>query len=77
MQATDGGNAHLLKERVLTLKDVTNHVPTRPCFTTVWRWVTAGIHGIRLETYRIGKQRITSQEAVGRFLAAMQAEVAE
>ena len=38
--------------------------------TTIWRWATRGVRGIRLETYREGGRRYTTREAHARFVAA-------
>jgi hypothetical protein len=35
---------------------------------SVFRYCTTGIRGVRLETVRLGKQRLTSVSAIQRFL---------
>jgi len=65
-------NAHILTETVCTLKDICKLLPNRPCFATVWRWTNRGCKGHKLETYRLGSQLVTSQEALHRFLEAIQ-----
>jgi hypothetical protein len=70
--AQEQSNSHILTESVVTLKQVPKHVPTRPHFATVWRWSNRGIRGHKLETYLIGNQRLTSVEAIHRFLEATQ-----
>jgi len=65
-------NAHLLTETVCTIKEICKQLPTRPCFATVWRWTTRGCKGHKLETYRLGSQLVTSQEALHRFLERIQ-----
>lgn len=65
-------NASILRERIVTLKDVPSLVPTCPHFATVYRWTVVGIRGHKLETFRIGSRVITSAEAVERFLKATQ-----
>ncbi|MCC7350038.1 MAG: DUF1580 domain-containing protein [Phycisphaerales bacterium] len=42
-----------------------------PHLATVWRWASAGVRGVVLETGRIGGKRVTSAEAVRRFLARL------
>ncbi len=42
---------------------------------TVTRWVKHGYEGQRLESYRIGKKRFTSQQAAKRFLAAVNGSI--
>ena len=70
--AARGTNAHILTETIRTLKEVSSIVPTRPCFATVWRWTQRGVRGRKLETYRIGSRVVTSEQAVHRFLEAIQ-----
>ena len=38
---------------------------------TLWRWATAGVRGIKLETIMAGGSRATSLEAVERFFEAL------
>ena len=35
--------------------------------STLWRWATTGVHGVKLETIMAGGSRVTSLEAVERF----------
>ncbi len=65
-------NSHLLTESLITLKEIPAMVPTRPCFATVWRWSQRGVKGIKLETYKIGSRVVTSEQALHRFLEAIQ-----
>jgi hypothetical protein len=37
-------------------------------FSTVWRWATGGIRGVRLETVRIGSTLCTTDAAIKRFI---------
>jgi hypothetical protein len=41
---------------------------------TLWRWITCGLRGVKLETILIGGTRCTSVEAVERFIMATQSE---
>ena len=65
------------KDRLLLLSEV----PSLPIFlkrrngrplslATVWRWHRHGVRGVRLETIVAGGQKMTSIEAVDRFVAA-------
>jgi len=36
--------------------------------STVYRWVTLGVDGCKLEAFRLGKKRFTTHEAYSRFL---------
>ncbi|MFN6129208.1 MAG: DUF1580 domain-containing protein [Planctomycetota bacterium] len=40
----------------------------RPHITTCLRWATRGVAGIRLETSILGGRRLTSEQAVRRFM---------
>jgi hypothetical protein len=42
----------------------------RPNISTLHRWATRGVRGVRLETVAVGHVRYTSIEAVRRFLSA-------
>lgn len=55
----------------LTLNDAAKLLPRRPAFSTVWRWCTVGVAGVRLQTIHIGRQRFTSREALREFFAAV------
>lgn len=46
-----------------------------PHLATLWRWATHGVRGVVLETTHIGGRRVTSKEAVRRFLAKLSGEV--
>lgn len=46
-----------------------------PHLATVWRWAGQGVRGVTLETGRIGGRRVTSVEAVRRFLARLADDV--
>lgn len=66
--------AELLAERVITLRQACDMLPGNPAFSTVYRWATRGLRHrnsdvrLKLETVCIGKQRLTSVQAVTRFL---------
>lgn len=64
----------LQNESAITLAEVAEHVPRRNGrrihYSTVYRWVTKGAKGRRLESILVGGVRYTTVEAVGRFLSA-------
>jgi len=67
------------KETCLSLKEAAQLPELRaggrgPHLATVWRWASAGVRGVTLETAHIGGRRVTSQEAVSRFLARLAGE---
>ena len=59
-----------LEESLITLTQASNRLPTRPHVSTIWRWYTRGVRGVRLETIVIAGRRLTSIEALDRFAAA-------
>ena len=59
-----------LAEQVLTIAEAVKVLPTRPSVHTLWRWSQKGLRGVRLETWLIGGRRVTSVEAVQRFISA-------
>lgn len=42
--------------------------------STLWRWATKGLRGIKLETIKVGGTTCTSMEALRRFFAAISLE---
>ena len=63
---------NLSHEQVLTLRDATRFLPRyrkgrRVHVATLYRWASAGIRGIRLETLKLGGRIVTSEEALQRF----------
>ena len=65
----------LESEELVCLADAAAFFPRRrggkrPSFTTIWRWVTAGVNGIKLEAIRCGSTLCTTRPAVVRFLEA-------
>lgn len=67
----------LKKESAITLAEVPSHIPKRKGrkvhYSTVYRWVTKGARGRRLESLLVGGVRYTTVEALGRFLHAQAA----
>jgi hypothetical protein len=62
-------------EELLTLAQAARRYrppDTRPLApSTIWRWYTKGISGVKLETICMGGTRYTSVEALKRFFAAV------
>lgn len=63
----------LSTEHVVTLTEATRHLPRRrkgrkPAVSTLYRWATGGVRGVRLETIMVGGCRCTSTEALQRFV---------
>ena len=65
-----------LTEELVRLSDVPKHLPRnrngkKVGTSTVYRWATKGVRGIRLEWWQLPSGRVTSLEAVTRFLRAL------
>ena len=55
-------------ETVIDIKDAPLHYPTPVSLATAWRHALKGIDGVKLETAKVGRKRITSIEAIRRFV---------
>lgn len=63
--------ASILQEQLISLNKARRLIPTTPSFPAVQRWAVKGCSdGRRLESCLIGSRRMTSVEAVERFLMA-------
>jgi len=65
---------HYELETLIPLREVPNHLPTRRGrkvhISTIYRWCKKGMHGLRLETVRVGGITYTNDRALQRFLRA-------
>lgn len=59
--------SQLLTETRMTLAELARREKTNPA--TVHRWAMKGLGGIRLESFKVGGRRHTTQEAFTRFVA--------
>jgi hypothetical protein len=64
------------KEHLLSLSKAARKLPRlrndRPVSpSTLWRWATGGLRGVRLETIKVGGSTCTSAEALARFFIAL------
>ncbi len=61
----------LTTETIVSLTDATKSLPLidgkRPHPSTIWRWITRGVRGVRLAHARLGNRIVTSVEALNRF----------
>jgi len=62
----------IINENLIPLREVPKHLPPRPTgrrihISVVYRWITRGLGGIRLESVKIGGTTYTSKEALQRF----------
>jgi hypothetical protein len=58
-------------ETLQSISEAAKAIPGRPHASTVWRWRTRGIAGVRLEVVCVGGRTYTSSEAVARFLRSV------
>lgn len=63
-------------EELLTFSQASRYFPPgrrgkRPHRATLYRWSVYGVHGIRLESIAMPSCRVTSREAIARFLQAL------
>lgn len=65
----------LLDEQPLTLGEAAKKLPRldgkKISISSLWRWATIGIRGVKLEVRQLGGRLITSMEALERFSAAV------
>jgi Protein of unknown function (DUF1580) len=59
-------------EKLITLREAANLIPPRrggrkTNVATLYRWVSVGCRGIRLEAVQAGGNRLTSAKAINRF----------
>ncbi len=58
-------------ERETLVRLTRARIPGNPHTATVWRWALRGVRGVKLDTLVVGGVRFTSEEAIARFLAAL------
>lgn len=67
-------HVHIFDETVIHISKVNSVLPMPVKPEVLQRWMRRGINGAVLETALVGKMRVTSKEAVQRFLAAINGE---
>lgn len=64
--------SRILTEDIVTITDARKEIASitgqRPDLSTMTRWVHRGVGGTKLEAIRIGRQLITSRQAITRFI---------
>lgn len=63
---------NITDNNLLTLREAVQELPRKRRGrtihrSTIYRWATTGVHGVRLETVKIGGQLYTTIEALERF----------
>lgn len=81
MSAAEVSVGRILTENVLTLTQARTAIEEitglRPDKATITRWIHRGIGGTRLEAVRIGRNLLTSTEALTRFFVARTKTIGE
>ncbi len=60
----------VFQQKLISIKQATKVIPTRPHKSTIFRWIERGCRGKKLESWTIGGQRFTSVEALETFFSA-------
>ena len=73
---------NLFTEKLVSLANAAKLLPKRRGnrdvnVSTVYRWTTAGLQGVRLESVQVGGTRCTTSEALARFFAKLARNGAE
>ncbi len=70
--STATATSRILTEDILTLnaarKEIEAITGQRPDLSTMTRWVHRGVGNVKLEAIRVGRQLITSKQAITRFI---------
>ena len=61
---------------LITLSDACKTLPKRrrgkrPAVSTLYRWASHGLNGVRLETLQCAGTKVTSREALARFFVSL------
>jgi hypothetical protein len=64
--------SQLQEDRLITLRQAATTLPCRRVgrpthASTLWRWATQGLRGVKLEIVQVGGTKCTSREALDRF----------
>ena len=62
----------LQSEEILPLTEVAKALPRlrggrKVHLSTIYRWISRGVNGVRLESLKLGRATVTSREALQRF----------
>ncbi len=72
-QMTNEKVSRILTEDIVTLAEARDELHRvtgrRPDKATIWRWMKRGVGGIRLDAIRLGREILTSKQAITRFIA--------
>ena len=60
-----------LNAKYLTFKQAAQSLPGQPHISTLARWRSRGIHGVKLTTVKIGGRRMVAADELQRFIEAV------
>lgn len=64
-------------EKLIPIRQLPRHIPGRPHLSTIFRWLSRGVRGIRLASVRVGGRRFVSPAQIENFIAAVTSAGAE
>jgi hypothetical protein len=56
---------------IISLEQATNLLPKPPSRSTLWRWCTRGVNGVKLVTFKVGQRRVTTVNHFLQFIGEM------
>ncbi len=59
----------------LSITEAAQRLPGRPHRNSIRRWMTAGCYGVKLRSTRFGGKRLTTEEWINDFVAAVQSSM--
>jgi len=69
----DAAELDSLIEDAVPVTAAAQFVPGRPNTSTVWRWCSRGVRGVKLQTFFVGGRRMTSKRFIAEFLERLNA----
>lgn len=61
----------VLEVKLLSMAQAANSLSNRPAVSTLWRWSSRGVKGVRLKTLVVGGRRYTTPEFLSEFSARL------
>jgi hypothetical protein len=52
----------------ITMSEAAQMLPDPPSMSTMLRWSTRGLNGLRLRTFKVGRQRLTTAQEMIQFI---------
>lgn len=56
-----------MEQKLLTLTEVAQSLPSRPALSTIWRWILKGIGDVKLDARRYGRVWMVTPESLDTF----------